>query len=348
MLIELGTRLKLPAFVTKEGERKFRDYPDFIVNWESEPGSGIGFLAGWRGKGGEKSLRGEPNPNQWEMYKKNNCVFHYELPKSYQYMRNWNKGYLEWSQRNRITRYAEPILIHLYSEVLQRFRAAAQGKGFSRKPPENLRKRVETYFDPLPFYYDPLEAQLTDKHLYPLAAVTQRPMAMYHSWDSQNAWLRQIHTHNYLYVNARTALQQGIGDGDWIWVESQWGKVKCMARHSEAVEPGTVWTWNAIGKAAGAWNLTPDANESQKGFLLNHLISEELPEAGRRISNSDPITGQAAWYDVRVRIYKVPEGTQSAGAGETAISEPQFAPMKPYPGMKTRSAILAFFGGKSK
>jgi hypothetical protein len=44
-------------------------------------------------------------------------------------MRNWNKGYLEWSQRNRITRYAEPILIHLYSEVLQRFRAAAQGKG---------------------------------------------------------------------------------------------------------------------------------------------------------------------------------------------------------------------------
>ena len=35
-------------------------------------------------------------------------------------MRNWNKGYLEWSRANRITRYAEPILIHLYSEVLQK------------------------------------------------------------------------------------------------------------------------------------------------------------------------------------------------------------------------------------
>jgi anaerobic selenocysteine-containing dehydrogenase len=256
-------------------------------------------------------------------------------------MRNWNKGYLEWSQRNRITRYAEPILIHLYSEVLQRFRSAAQGKGLTRKPPEHLKKRVETYFDPLPFYYDPLEAQITDRHKYPLAAVTQRPMAMYHSWDSQNAWLRQIHTHNYLYVNAQTASRQGIADGDWIWVESQWGKVKCMARHSEAVEPGTVWTWNAIGKAAGAWNLTPDANESQKGFLLNHLISEELPAGAARISNSDPITGQAAWYDVRVRISKV-------GAGETAISDPQFPAMKPYPGMKTRNAILAFFAGKAK
>ena len=62
------------------------------------------------------------------MYEKNNCVFHYELPRSYQYMRNWNKGYLEWAQRTRLTRYAEPIKIHIYSEVLQKFRLAAQGK----------------------------------------------------------------------------------------------------------------------------------------------------------------------------------------------------------------------------
>ena len=47
------------------------------------------------------------------------------------------------------------------------------------------------------------------------------------------------------------------------------------------------------------------ANESEKGFLLNHLIREELPADARRrarISNSDPVTGQAGWYDVRVRI----------------------------------------------
>jgi len=346
VLIELGSRLKLPAFTTKEGARKYRDYPDFIVNFETEPGSGIGFLAGWRGRGGEKSLRGEPNPNQWEMYAKNDCVFHYELPKSYQYMRNWNQGYLEWSQRNRITRYAEPILINIYSEVLMRFRQAAQGKGFSKKPPAHLAKRVETFFDPLPFYYDTLEAQVSDKHKYPLAAITQRPMAMYHSWDSQNAWLRQIHAHNLLYVNAHTARVNGIEDGDWIWVESQWGKVKCLAKHSEAVEPGTVWTWNAIGKAAGAWGLTPDANESQRGFLLNHLISEELPtcEKGsdRRVSNSDPITGQAAWYDVRVRIYKA-----EVGSGETA-TEPQFPPLRPYPGQPERKSIWNYFAGGKK
>jgi anaerobic selenocysteine-containing dehydrogenase len=345
VLIELGSRLKLPAFVTRDGQRKYRDYPDFIINYETEPGSGIGFLSGWRGKGGEKHLRGEPNPNQWEMYAKNNCVFHYELPKSYQYMRNWNKGYLEWSQRNRITRYAEPILIHIYSEVLQKFRAAARGLGYSRKPPVHLAKRVETYFDPLPFYYETLEGQATDKQKYPLAAITQRPMAMYHSWDSQNAWLRQIHAHNLLYVNTHTARVNRIEDGDWIWVESQWGRVKCMAKHSEAVEPGTVWTWNAIGKAAGAWNLAPDANESQLGFLLNHLISEELPGcdrgSDRRVSNSDPITGQAAWFDVRVRISKVSDG-------ETPITSPQFAPLEPYPGQAERKRVWNFFAGGKK
>jgi anaerobic selenocysteine-containing dehydrogenase len=340
VLVELGTRLKLPAFVRPDGSRKFRDYPDFIVNFETEPGSGIGFLAGWRGKGGEKFMVGEPNPRQWEMYAKNDCVFHHALPPSYRYMRNWNRGYMEWAQRTRIRRFNEPILIHVYSEVLQRFRLAAQGKWPTRRPPEHLRGRVETYFDPLPFYYEPLEAQLTDVQKYPLNAVTQRPMAMYHSWDSQNAWLRQIHAHNYLYVNPRTAAANRVGDGDWIWVESQWGKVRCMARYSEAVEPGTVWTWNAIGKAPGAWALAPDANESQRGFLLNHLITEELPAPGGAVSNSDPVTGQAGWYDVRVRIYK-------AGAEEPLTTWPQVSALGAIPGVEhARRVWQAFVAGE--
>jgi anaerobic selenocysteine-containing dehydrogenase len=128
-------------------------------------------------------------------------------------------------------------------------------------------------------------------------------MAMYHSWDSQNAWLRQIHGHNFLFVNTATAKAAAIADGGWMWVESQWGKVRCMARHSEAVEPGTVWTWNAIGKQPGAWKLDPEAKEGRWGFLLNHLISDELAEG---VSNSDPVTGQAGWYDVRVRIRPAP------------------------------------------
>jgi anaerobic selenocysteine-containing dehydrogenase len=325
VLVELASRLKLPAFTTAEGTRKFKDYPDFVVNFEPQPG--IGFLMGWRGKNGDQHLRGAPNPKQWEMYANNDCVFHYPLPETMHYMRNWNRAYLDfakdkgWRQKNDVVQLA------LYSDTLQTFRLAAQGKTAGRQPPAHLRERIATYFDPLPFWYPPLEDAAVDLARFPLNAITQRPMAMYHAWDSQNAWLRQIHSHNYLHVNPRTAEAAGIADGGWCWVESEWGQVRCMVRYSEAVEPGTVWTWNAIGKADGAWQLAPGADEARKGFLLNHLISDELPfGAAGTISNSDPITGQAGWYDVRVRI-------RPAGADEAEATAPGFAATPAVPGV---------------
>jgi hypothetical protein len=105
-----------------------------------------------------------------------------------------------------------------------------------------------------------------------------------------------------------------------------------------------VWTWNAIGKAAGAWGLDADANEAKKGFLLNHLISEELPTppGEHRYSNSDPITGQAAWYDLRVRVYK-------AAADEPQETSPQFETQPRVPGMEpARGRWQAFVRGFGK
>ncbi|HNB26943.1 MAG TPA: molybdopterin dinucleotide binding domain-containing protein, partial [Alphaproteobacteria bacterium] len=108
----------------------------------------------------------------------------------------------------------------------------------------------------------------------------------------------------------------GLADGDWVWIESPHGRVKAEVKLMEGVNPDTVWTWNAIGKRKGAWNLSPDAPESQKGFLLNHVISELLPAQpdGHRYANIDPVTGQAAWYDLKVRLVKCAESE----AGETA------------------------------
>jgi anaerobic selenocysteine-containing dehydrogenase len=127
-----------------------------------------------------------------------------------QYMRNWNRPYLDfakdkgWRQKN------DPVQLAIYSDTLQTFRLAAQGKSKGRQPPDHLRERIATYFDPLPFWYEPLENACVDTQQFPLAAITQRPMAMYHSWDSQNAWLRQIHSHNYLHVNPVTARQRAL------------------------------------------------------------------------------------------------------------------------------------------
>jgi len=325
VLVELASRLKFPAFTDKEGERKFKDYKDFIVNYERSPG--VGFLAGWRGKDGDKSLKGEPNPNQWEAYIKHESFFAHHWPDNMKYMRYANKDYLEVAADVGFIGKAEPIIMQLYSEPLQKFRLAGQGLYDGPQPHNQTdRERLAKYFDPLPMWYEPLESQRVDHEEYPFYALTQRPMLMYHSWDSQNVWLRQLLAQNYMYMNAGQADRMGLKDYDWIWVESHNGKIRCQLKTMEGCQENTVWTWNAIGKQKGAWGLNPDASEATKGFLLNHLISELLPakQGERRITNSDPVTGQAAWFDLRVKIYKAAEG-------ETG-SWPQFPELKRVPG----------------
>ena len=182
----------------------------------------------------------------------------------------------------------------------------------------------------------PFEEEAVDSAAFPMHALTQRPMAMYHSWGSQNAWLRQIHGHNHLYMNRSQATELGIRDDDWVRVTSHHGSLTAQVRLMEGVNPDTVWTWNAIGKRRGAWNLAPDAPEATRGFLLNHVISELLPEqgAGFRYANADPVTGQAAWFDLRVRVERVSEDRP----GETA--EPQFHALAPVWTVPRGDAVL--------
>ena len=233
-----------------------------------------------------------------------------------------------------------PVTFQLYLEPLQKFRLAAEGHG-DTVPPESHRQRIARFFDPLPFWYAPFEGTLLDEREYPLHAVTQRPMAMYHSWGSQNAWLRQIHGFNRLHMHTAKGAELGVQTDDWVWITSAIGRVKAQVQLMDGVNPDTVWTWNAIGKRAGAWNLDPEAPEVKRGFLLNHLISELLPErdGGYRFSNSDPITGQAAWYDLRVKIEKAPP----AEDGQTL---PQFERLQPNT-LQARPSQLQFSGDRS-
>ena len=320
VLIDLGARLGLPGLIREDGTAKYPGFfPDYMVNHERRPG--IGMLAGWRGNGHEHG-KGAPNPKQIESYIAHGCFWRHELAENQRFYRHANRDYLQWAVEFGLVDRAEQIVLQIYSEPLQRFRLAADGHGHVH-PPEQHRERLRKYFDPLPIWYPPFEEAAIETRDFPLHALTQRPMAMYHSWGSQNAWLRQIHGRNYLYINRQTAKQLDLADDDWVWLVSHHGRIKVPVKAMEGVNPDTVWTWNAIGKRRGAWNLAPQAAEGRKGFLLNHLISELLPPKadGHRYSNSDPITGQAAWYDLRVRIEK-------AGEHEWPQSEPQFADLK--------------------
>jgi anaerobic selenocysteine-containing dehydrogenase len=355
VLIDLGARLGLPGLVNEDGSARYRDYADYITRHERAPG--VGLLAGWRGAHGEHEAKGEPNPDQLQRYIDNGGFWRSELPHDARYYKMANRGYLDWAQKMGFLGHAEPIVLQLYSETLQKFRLAAQGFG-PHVPPAAHRERVATYFDPLPIWYEPFESSQTGaaappdrrgadrddsrngitpplplagegwgeggaevgNHPFPLSAVTQRPMFMYHAWGSQNAWLRQIAARNYLYLHPDTAKRHGIADEDWVAVTSHHGQVTVQAKFAANTQPDTVWTWNAIGKRKGAWKLAKDAPEGRQGFLLNHLISDVTPSGA--YANADPVTGQAAWFDLRVRIERADVAASSA-----TQSAPQFAPV---------------------
>ncbi|WP_283254644.1 molybdopterin oxidoreductase family protein [Luteimonas galliterrae] len=357
VLLDLGARLGLPGMVHADGSPLYRDYADYIVRHERAPG--VGLLAGWRGADGTQHGKGAPNPEQMRRYIDNGGFWREEIPEHARYFKMANRSYLEWAQRFGFVGSTEPIVLQLYSETLQKFRLAAQGHGAAQPPDEQRDRVATYFdplpiwyepfegaeiddmkplshrergwgegsendgapaYDASPNPHPPFGHLLPKgegKSKFPLSAITQRPMFMYHAWGSQNAWLRQIAARNYLYLHPDTGAKYGIADLDWVALSSHHGEITVQAKFARNMQPDTVWSWNAIGKRKGAWRLAKNAPEGEKGFLLNHLISDKLPKSD--YANADPVTGQAAWFDLRVAIRKVD--------GAAMESQPQFMPI---------------------
>ena len=330
VLCDLGARLALPGFINENGTAKYKDYADYILTHERRPG--IGPLAGFRGDGSNNG-RGDPNPEQINKYIENGAFWVQHIPEEAQFYKPWNTSYQNWAVKIGIYDSPQPYIFNIYSEPLRKFQLAAEGVG-TRQPPEYLRERIKNTMAPLPIWYDSDE---TASEEFPITALTQRPMAMYHSWGSQNKWLRQIHGHNPLYIPTKIWDLEGFKKGDWAEVTSRHGRIAVPVSHQAALNENTVWTWNAIGKRKGAWALDENSPESTKGFLLNHLINELLPPKGDglRWANSDPITGQAAWFDLKVKVKK---------AVKPIESQPSYPKIKTY----NKQNIFGLNGVKKK
>lgn len=112
--------------------------------------------------------------------------------------------------------------------------------------------------DPLPSYTEPPESPISAPELakdFPLILMaTGKFMPMYHSELRQIPSAIRLNPDPITDVHPLKAKELGIAEGDWIWIETQRGKIKQRARLTDTVHPAMVrvqhgwWFPQMLGK----------------------------------------------------------------------------------------------------
>ena len=269
VLLDLGARLGLPGMVD-DGRlrRSIATTPTTSCATSARPASACSPAGA--ATHGELEGKGAPNPEQLQRYIEQRRLLAQRDSRGRALLQDGQPRLSRLGAAHGLRRPApSPIVLQLYSETLQKFRLAAQGHGAHAAAGASIASAWRRYFDPLPIWYEPFEgAQIRSRRTLSAAApITQRPMFMYHAWGSQNAWLRQIATRNWLYLHPDTGARYGIADEDWVDVDSHHGTITVQAKFAANVQPDTVWTLERDRQAhAARGGSAKDAPEGERGL----------------------------------------------------------------------------------
>ena len=63
-----------------------------------------------------------------------------------------------------------------------------------------------------------------------------------HTLTNWSAYMAQFSQGNFVQVHPETVKELGMKDGDWVYLETELGKIKAKLKLSELILPGVVWT----------------------------------------------------------------------------------------------------------
>jgi anaerobic selenocysteine-containing dehydrogenase len=99
-------------------------------------------------------------------------------------------------------------------------------------------------YDPLPQFREPPEGPNSSPEIYkkyPYILITgRRQPGFFHTENRQLPWLRELHKDPVVEIHPETAEKEGIGEGDWVTIESPRGKVRQRARLFAGMDPRIV------------------------------------------------------------------------------------------------------------
>jgi anaerobic selenocysteine-containing dehydrogenase len=156
-----------------------------------------------------------------------------------------------------------------------------------------MKNGKEEGLDYLPHYN---EAKfLGDKGNYPFILLPYQPLMVIENGSQNYPWAQEIFLpmdgvgwETLVEINSETAKSLKLRDGQGVWVESPFQKIEAKVKFSEGVHPDVVVIPSGQGHTSyGKW---------QKGIGLNpnEIIGVDY----------DTLSGQAAFFNTRVKVYK--------------------------------------------
>jgi thiosulfate reductase/polysulfide reductase chain A len=148
-------------------------------------------------------------------------------------------------------------------------------------------KKLEAHgYEPLPVFVSPKEApsgmfRLLHGHI---AVHTHANPATF-----DNIYLNEICSENELWINSDTAMDLGIMNGEYIWIENELSKGRIKAKVTEQIRPDAVFMLHGFGHVSPGLTLAYG-----KGLNDNDFIKV----------GADPIGGGCPMGETFVRIYK--------------------------------------------
>jgi len=121
--------------------------------------------------------------------------------------------------------------------------------------------RASKDYDPLPYFLEPFESPVTGGKLaedFPLVMTTGRVPFYHHSTLRNIPMLREMCPVAEIWIHPDTARTYGIAPDDWVWVESQRGKIRAKALITSGISPGVVcmerfWNPETLNTETHGW-----------------------------------------------------------------------------------------------
>ncbi len=171
-------------------------------------------------------------------------------------------------------------------------------------------------YDPLPFYQEPKETLMGSPDLaqaYPFMLITgMRHDPYFHSEHRQMDSFRTRVPDPIVQIHPLTAQELGIGEGDWVWIETPRGRIRQRCQYFEGMHP------KLVSAQHGWWfPELPGEEPWLRGVWESNInvVTDDDPDACNQVIGGWPLRTALC------RVYKAKAYGTDVNSGRKAFSE---------------------------